>query len=141
MSSDPRLDAIEHRLVRQASVVATAEHRDRVLAAVQDVLTSGPLSMTTVENGLGMRGTAALVAMALTAAIMVVGPWLVIPQAVAPLPTEPSLVVQAREAGIDLPTKALAATDTAAGAPRHIPSLPRQSDEAFRWRHRLQGEL
>lgn len=140
-SSDPRLDAIEHRLVSRVGVVATAGHRDRVLAAVQDVLTNGPRPMASAETSLDMSGAAALVAMVLTAAIMVFGPWLVIPRAVAELPTEPAIVVQARAVGIDLPAEAFAATDVTARTPRHRQPLPRRSDEAFRWRHRLEGEL
>ncbi len=140
---DPGLEAIEQRLLARTGVATPAGHRDRVLAAVRDTLDQRSSPSPQAGSGLDAGGRAALVAMALSASLVIVAPWLAVTTSVAPVQQEPRLVAQARAAGIDLPLAAVAATGD---LPRHVPAgaaLPeRRRLEAWRLhKNLLQGEL
>lgn len=126
---DARLDEIERRLVDRAALAAPPGHRDRVLAAVRDTLAgriSPPVAPAGIDSaGIDSGGMAALVAMALSVLVVAVVPWLVVARMVAPVPTEPRIVAQARAAGIDLPVAIVAATS---GPAREPVSRSRMSD-------------
>jgi hypothetical protein len=156
---DPGLEAIEQRLLARAGVATPAGHRDRVLAAVQEKVSAtksgeaGRLRCADCPDlvadtflGIDAGGRAALLAMALSASLVIVAPWFAVATSVAPVQAEPRLVTQARAAGIDLPLAAVAATGD---LPRHVPAgaalpaLPeRRRLEAWRLhKNLLQGEL
>jgi hypothetical protein len=169
---DPGLDAIEQRLLARAGVATPAGHRDRVLAAVQEKVSAtksgeaGKLGCADCPDlvadtflgdtldqrpglppraGAGLDGgtAAALVAMAISALLAVVAPWLVVARATAPLPMEPRIVAQARAAGIDLPIELVAAPIRHAPRPASDPREPLsvRLHEAWRLRNLLTGEL
>ena len=138
------LDAIERRLIAQAGLAPPAGHRDKVLAVVRDTLAEnrGPLERAGAGVDVGSR--AALVAMALSAALVIVAPWAAVARTAAPVPAETRLVAQARAAGIDLPVAAVATTSgQPVGAPSHaaLPDLLERRHDAWRLRTLLQGEL
>ncbi|MEI6504343.1 MAG: hypothetical protein WCO90_00500 [Planctomycetota bacterium] len=141
---DARLDDVERRLANRAALAAPPGHRDRVLAAVRDTL-AGRISPPVAPAGIDSGGMAALVAMALSVMVVAVVPWLVVARAVAPVPTEPRIVAQARAAGIELPVEMVAATSRPAweSLSRSRTSDPRnvRHHEALHLRNLLQGEL
>ena len=98
---DARLDDVERRLANRAALAAPPGHRDRVLAAVRDTL-AGRISPPVAPAGIDSGGMAALVARALSVMVVAVVPWLVVARAVAPVPTEPRIVAQARAAVDDV---------------------------------------
>jgi len=141
----PDLEAIEQGLLARAGVATPAGHRDRVLAAVRDTLDQRPGPPPRAGSGIDAGGRAALVAMALSATLAIVAPWLAVTTSVAPVQREPRLVAQARAAGIDLRLAAVAATGD---LPRQVPSraalpdlLERRRLEAWRLQNLLHGEF
>lgn len=138
----PGLDAVERRLVARAGVAAPAGHRDRVLAAVRDMLDQRPGQPARAGSGIDAGGAAALLGIALSALLAVVAPWFVVARAV-PLPTEPRVVAQARAAGVDLPLEFVATTThrspPAVSRMREPPSA--RLHEAWHLRNLLTGEL
>ena len=141
---DARLDDVERRLANRAALAAPPGHRDRVLAAVRDTL-AGRISPPVAPAGIDSGGMAALVARALSVMVVAVVPWLVVARAVAPVPTEPRIVAQARAAGIDLPVAIASATSGPARKPfsrsRISDPLNVRHHEAWHLRNLLQGEL
>jgi hypothetical protein len=140
---DPGLEAIEQRLIARAGVATPTGHRDHVLAAVRNTLAQRHGPPPRAGFGIDAGGRAALVAMALSATLVIVAPWLAVATSVAPVQAEPRLVTQARAAGIDLPLAAVAVTGD---LPRHVSAaaaLPeRRRLEAWRLqKNLLQGEL
>jgi hypothetical protein len=138
------LDAIERRLIARAGLAPPAGHRDQVLAVVRDTLAEnrGPLERAGAGVDVGSR--AALVAMALSAALVIVAPWAAVARTAAPVPAETRLVAQARAAGIDLPVAAVATTSgqpLGAPSPAALPDLLELRHDAWRLRTLLQGEL
>lgn len=138
------LDAIERRLIARAGLAPPAGHRDQVLAVVRDTLAEnrGPLERT--SSGIDAGSSAALVAMALSAALVIVAPWVAVARWAAPVPAETRLVTQARAAGIDLPVAAVATTSgQPLGAPSRaaLPDLLELRRDAWRLQNLLQGEL
>lgn len=141
---DSGFDAVERRLAGRPGRAIPPGHRDRVLAAVRDTL-AGRGAATPSPPGIDAGCRAALVAMALSAALVIVAPWVAVARSAAPVPTEPRLVAQARAAGIDLPVATVAAT---AGPPREPSARAGAGNvfnarqvEAWRMRTLLQGEL
>jgi hypothetical protein len=138
------LDSIERRLAARAGVAVPAEHRDRVLAAVRDTLDQRHGPPPPAGSGIDAGATAALVAISLSAGLLIVAPWVAMTRTAAPFPAEPRLVAEARAAGIDLPVATVAATN---GQPLGAPSRAAMSDlldrrhEAWRMRNLLPGEL
>jgi hypothetical protein len=114
-----------------------------VLAAVRDTLAERGSALLRPRSDLDGGAAAALIAMAISALLAVVAPWLVVARATAPLPMEPRIVAQARAAGIDLPIKLVAAPIL--HAPRPASDLreppPVRLHEAWRLRNLLTGEL
>jgi hypothetical protein len=139
---DSGFDAIETRLAARGSR-ATPGYRDRVLAAVRDTLDQRPGLPPRVGAGLDGGSAAALIAIAFSALLAVVAPWLVVTRVAAPLPMQPRIVAQARAAGIDLPIELVAAPIRhalrPASDPREPPSV--RLHEAWRLRNLLTGEL
>jgi hypothetical protein len=141
---DPSLDAVERRLVARAGLALPAGHRDRVLAAVRDTLAENRGPVERASSGLDAGSRAALVAIAISAAVVIVAPWVAVTRTAAPVQAGPRLVDQARAAGIDLPVAAVAVTS---GRPFDAPSraaLPDLLDrrhDASRIRTLLTGEL
>jgi hypothetical protein len=141
---DPSLDAVERRLVASAGLALPAGHRDQVLAAVRDTLAENRGPVERASSSLDAGSIAALVTMALSAAVVIVAPWVALTRTAATVQAEPRLVAQARAAGIDLPVAAVAATR---GPPFDAPSraaLPDLLDrrhDAWRIRTLLTGEL
>jgi hypothetical protein len=139
---ESEFDAIEQRLTARAGLAPTAGHRDRVLAAVRDTLAARSGALPRPRSGLDGGSAAVLVAIALSALLAVVAPWLVVAR-VAPVPMEPRIVAQARAAGIDLPIELVAAP-----IHRSPPAIPRMREppsarlhEAWQLRNLLTGEL
>jgi hypothetical protein len=155
---DPGLEAIEQRLLARAGVATPAGHRDRVLAAVREKVSAtksgeaGKVGCADCPDlvagtfwGLDAGGRAALLAMALSASLVIVAPWLAVATSVAPVRQEPRLVAQARATGIDLPMAVVAATGD---LPRQVPSraalpdlLELRRHEAWQLQNLLEGEL
>jgi hypothetical protein len=138
------LDAIERRLIAQAGLAPPAGHRDQVLAVVRDTLAEGRGPLERASSGIDAGSTAALVAMALSAALVIVAPWVAVTRTATTVPAEPRLVAQARAAGIDLPVAAVATTSgQPLGAPSRaaLPDLPDRRHDAWRLQNLLQGEL
>jgi hypothetical protein len=138
------LDAIERRLIAQADLAPPAGYRDQVLAAVRDALAKGRGPLDRASSGIDAGSTAALVAMALSAALVIVAPWVAVTRTATTVPAEPRLVAQARAAGIDLPVAAVAVTSGPpfdAPSPAALPDLPDRRREAWRLQNLLQGEL
>ena len=104
----PHLDTIEQRLVDRATragLPVPAGHRDRVLAAVRDTLAGSLTAPVAPPPGLDAGSRAALGAMAISALVVIVGPWVAIAGAMTrgtERTAEPVIVAQARAAGIDL---------------------------------------
>ena len=140
---DSEFHAVEQRLTARAGLAPTAGHRDRVLAAVRDTLDQRPGLPPRVGAGLDGGIAAALIAIAFSALLAVVAPWLVVTRVAAPLPMQPRIVAQARAAGIDLPIELVAAPIRhalrPASDPREPPSV--RLHEAWRLRNLLTGEL
>jgi hypothetical protein len=140
---DSEFHAVEQRLTARAGLAPTAGHRDRVLAAVRDTLDQRPGLPPRVGAGLDGGSAAALIAIAFSALLAVVAPWLVVTRVAAPLPMQPRIVAQARAAGIDLPIELVAAPIRhalrPASDPREPPSV--RLHEAWRLRNLLTGEL
>ncbi len=67
---DPSLDAVERRLVARAGLALPAGHRDQVLAAVRDTLAENRGPVERASSGLDAGSRAALVAIALSAAVV-----------------------------------------------------------------------
>ena len=139
--SDPGFEAIERRLAARADHGAPAGHRDRVLAAVRDTL-AGRIAPRATPSGLDAGSLAAIAALALSALLAVVAPWLVLTQAAALVPPAPRIVAQARAAGIDLASH-LATTsrprETALSQPGAV--APGPIPDAWRLRALLTGDL
>ena len=155
------LDAIERRLAARTARAVPTGHRDLVLAAVRDTLEekvpatksgeAGPLICGDCPDlvagtflGIDAGSTAALVAMALSALVAVVAPWLGLAGGFDPLPAEPRIVMQARAAGIDLQVAAIATTSGPTGgdpSSAPLPDLLGRRHEAWRRRNLLTGEL
>ena len=138
---EPDFGAVERRLAARADHALPAGHRDRVLAAVRDTL-AGRTPPRSTPAGLDAGSMAAITALALSALLAVVAPWLVLTQAAALVPPEPRIVAQARAAGIDVPVELVTTT------PPRATSLSRPGDvvpgpipDAWRLRTLLQGEL
>ena len=85
---DQHLDSIERQLAAQAGLAPAVGHRDRVLAAVWDTLAENHGGPPRAGSGIDAGATAALVAMALSATLVIVAPWLVATRAGAPVPTD-----------------------------------------------------
>lgn len=140
---DSEFHAVEQRLTARAGLAPTAGHRDRVLAAVRDTLDQRPGLPPRAGAGLDGGSAAALIAIAFSALLAVVAPWLVVTRVAAPLPMQPRIVAQARAAGIDLPIELVAApirhAPRPASDPREPPSV--RLHEAWRLRNLLTGEL
>lgn len=137
------LEAIERRLAARAGLAPSTGHRDRVLAAVRDTL-AGRTGPRATPAGLEAGGTAALVALALSAMLAVAAPWLVARQALGLRSPEPRLVAQARAAGIDFPVELVAATSRPAreaSSPAAMSDLLERRHEAWRLRTLLTGDL
>ena len=105
----PHLDTVEQRLVDRATragLPAPAGHRDRVLAAVRDTLAGSLTAPVAPPPGLDAGSRVALGAMAISALVVIVAPWVAIAGAMTrgtERTAEPVIVAQARAAGIDLP--------------------------------------
>jgi hypothetical protein len=140
---DSEFDAVEQRLTARVGLAPTAGHRDRVLAAVRDTLDQRPGLPPRVGADLDGGSVAALVAIAFSALLAVVAPWLVVARTAAPLPMQPRIVAQARAAGIDLPIELVAAPILHAPRPASDPREPPpvRLHEAWRLRNLLTGEL
>ena len=140
----PEFEVIERRLAAMAGLALPAGHRDRVLAAVQDTLADRFGQLERAGAGVDAGSRAALVAMACSALLAVVAPWLGMARAIDLMPAEPRLVAQARAAGIDLPVAAVATTSgQPLGAPSRaaLPDLLERRHDAWQIRNLLQGEL
>ena len=138
------LDAIERRLIARAGLAPPAGHRDQVLAVVRDTLAEGRGPLERASSGIDAGSTAALVAMALSAALVLVAPWVAVARWAAPVPAETRLVAQARAAGIDLPVAAVATTSgqpLGAPSPAALPDLLDRRHDAWKIRNLLTGEL
>lgn len=104
----PHLDAIEQRLVDRATragLPVPGGHRDRVLAAVRDTLAGSLTPPAAPLPGLDAGSRAALGAMAISALVVIVAPWVAIAGAMTrgtERTAEPVIVARARAAGIDL---------------------------------------
>jgi hypothetical protein len=137
------LDAVERRLIARAGLAPPAGHRDQALAVVRDTLAKGRGPLDRASSGIDAGSTASLVAMAISATLVIVAPWLAVSTSVAPVQQEPRLVTQARAAGIDLPIELVAApirhAPRPASDPREPPSV--RLHEAWRLRNLLTGEL
>jgi hypothetical protein len=145
-ADDPRLAAVERRLVDRGGFDLSPGHRDRTLAAVRDTLAGkaerrGPLERA--GKGIDPASVAALVAIAVSTMLTVVVPWLAVTRPVAPLLTEPRLMAQARAAGIELPVEWLAATSREPVEPVAHPSKSPSArlHDVWRLRNHLRGEL
>lgn len=141
---DSGFDAVERRLVGRPGRAVPPGHRDRVLAAVRDTL-AGRGTPTPPPPGIDAGCRAALVAMALSAAFVIVAPWLAVTRSASLMPPQSLLVARARAAGIDLPELAIATTT---GPPREPSARVNAGNvfnarqvEAWRMRTLLQGEL
>jgi hypothetical protein len=105
----PHLDTIEQQLVDRATragLPVPAGHRDRVLAAVRDTLAGSLTTPAAPPPGLDAGSRAALGAMAISALVVIVAPWVAIAGAMTrgtERTAEPVIVAQARAAGIELP--------------------------------------
>lgn len=86
---------------------------------------------------------ATVAALALSALLAVVAPWLVLTQAAALVPPEPRIVAQARAAGIDFPVEMFATGGPASHASSRAArsELLERRHESWRLRTLLQGEL
>ena len=140
--TDPNFEAVERRLTAVAGLAPPAGHRDRVLAAVRDTLADHPVPLR-AGRGVDAGSMAALVAIACSALLAVVAPWLGIARANELMPAEPRFVTQARAAGIDLPVHLAATTRGPHDTPRFQPSerSPGRRPDAWRLRTLLTGEL
>lgn len=139
-SVDPRIDAIERRLVSHTTCDVPSGHRDRVLAAVRDVLAEDLETIVPSDSEIGLKGASALLAIALSTALIIVVPWSFLGRPLLPVPTESTLMARARSAGIDLPVETVATTDHSVHQPRQTPS-PMPAHDAIRWRHLIIGDL
>jgi len=141
---DQSLDAIEQRLIARAGLAPPAGHRDQVLAVVRDTLAENRGPIERASSGIDAGSRAALVAMALSVALVIVAPWVAVARWAAPVPAETRLVAQAWAAGIDLPVAAVATTSgQPLGAPSRaaLPDLLERRHDAWQIRNLLQGEL
>ena len=139
---DPILDAIESRLASRAGLRTPPGHRDRVLAAVRDTRAERPGGPPRTGSGIDAGGSAALVALALSAMVAVVMPWLALARPVDLLPMEPRIVIQARAAGIKLPVALAKATPEPARELRSdADGLRVRLYDAWRLQNLLTGEL
>lgn len=138
---DPDFGAVERRLAARADHAPPAGHRDRVLAAVRETL-AGRTPPRSTPAGLDAGSMAAVAALAVSALLAVVAPWLALTQAAALVPPEPRIVAQARAAGIDFPVE-LVTTSMARETPLFRPGdvVPGPIPDAWRLRTLLQGEL
>lgn len=139
-SFDPRIDAIERRLVSHSTRDVPSGHRDRVLAAVRDVLAEDLATIAPSDSAIGLKGASALLAIALSTALIIVVPWSFLGRPLLPVPTESALMARARSAGIDVPLETVAATDPIFHQPHATPS-PTSVHDAIRWRHHILGDL
>ena len=139
----PEFDALEQRLTAMAGLAPTAGHRDRVLAAVRDTLADRSGSLERAGAGVDAGSRAVLVAIACSALLAVIAPWLGMARAFDRLPAEPRIVTQARAAGIDLPVHLAATTRGPHDTPLFPPSerSPGRRPDAWRLRTLLTGEL
>ena len=139
--TEPDFGAIERRLAARADHAPPAGHRDRVLAAVRDTLADRTPPRST-PAGLDAGSMTAVTALAVSALLAVVAPWLVLTQAAALVPPEPRLMAQARAAGIEL-TVELATTTRPSETPLSRPGdvVPGPIPDAWRLRTLLTGEL
>lgn len=139
--TEPKFEALERRLAARVGHAAPAGHRDRVLAAVRDTLADRTVPPAT-PAGLDAGGMAAITALALSALLAVVAPWLVLTQAATLLPPEPRLVAQARAAGIEFPVE-LATMNKLRETPLSQPDdvVPGSIPDAWRLRTLLTGDL
>ncbi len=139
---DSEFDALEQRLTAMAGLAPTAGHRDRVLAAVRDALADHPVPLR-AGCGVDAGSRATLVAIACSALLAVIAPWLGMARAFDRLPAEPRLVTQARAAGIDLPVHLATTTrgphETTLSPP--VERSPGRLPDAWRLRTLLTGEL
>ena len=165
---DAGFDAIERRLTGRPGRAVPPGHRDRVLAAVRDTLAekvpatkSGQSpqaeKVPATKSGQSPQGDypvspdlvagtfIALVAMALSAALVIVAPWVAMTRSAAPVSMEPRIVARARAAGIDLPGAVVAVpiapsreTSSRGGL---TDVLEARRHEAWRMRTLLEGEL
>jgi hypothetical protein len=140
---DSEFDALEQRLTARAGLAPTAGHRDRVLAAVRDTLDQRHGLPPRVGADLDGGSVAALVAIAFSALLAVIAPWLGMARAFDRLPAEPRIVTQARAAGIDLPVHLAATTRGPHDTPLFPPSerSPGRRPDGWRLRTLLTGEL
>ena len=136
-------DALEQRLTARPSLAPTAGHRDRVLAAVRETLDQRHGPPPRAGSGIDGGSAAVLVAIACSALLAVIAPWLGMARAFDRLPAEPRIVTQARAAGIDLPVHLAATTRGPRDTPLFPPSerLPGRRPDAWRLRTLLTGEL
>lgn len=107
----PDIDTVEQRFTDRPVLTPPPGHRDRVLAAVRDALAADRTTQTAAAAfpGLDAGSKAALGAMAMSALVVVVGPWVAIVGAMthgAGRNAEPASVAQARAAGIEMPRPA-----------------------------------
>lgn len=151
----PHLDAIEQRLVDRATragLPVPGGHRDRVLAAVRDTLAGSLTPPAAPLPGLDAGSRAALGAMAISALVVIVAPWVAITGAMTrgmERTAEPVIVAQARAAGIDLPVHndrfaPLMATTRDVNREQHSATddlLNARRREALRLKNLLRGEL
>ena len=151
---DAGFDAIERRLTGRPGRAVPPGHRDRVLAAVRDTLAEKVPATKSGQSPQGdypvspdlVAGTfIALVAMALSAALVIVAPWVAMTRSAAPVSMEPRIVARARAAGIDLPGAVVAVpiAPSRETSPRGglTDVLEARRHEAWRMRTLLEGEL
>ena len=140
---DSEFDALEQRLTAMAGLAPTAGHRDRVLAAVRETLDQRHGPPPRAGSGIDGGSAAVLVAIACSALLAVIAPWLGMARAFDRLPAEPRIVTQARAAGIDLPVHLAATTRGPRETTLSPPSerLPGRRPDAWRLRTLLTGEL
>ena len=139
--TEPDFGAIERRLAARPDHAPPAGHRDRVLAAVRDTLADRTPPRST-PAGLDAGSMTAVAALAVSALLAVVAPWLVLTQAAALVPPEPRIVAQARAAGIDVPVELVTTTpprETPLSRPGDV--VPGPIPDAWRLRTLLTGEL
>jgi hypothetical protein len=140
--TDPNFEAVEQRLTAIAGLAPPGGHRDRVLAAVRDALADHPVPLR-AGCGVDAGSRAALVAVACSALLTVIAPWLGMARAFDRLPAEPRLVTQARAAGIDLPVHLATTTRGPHETTLSPPSerSPGRLPDAWRLRTLLPGDL
>lgn len=141
----PLDDDIARRLAARTCVAAPAGHRGRVLAAVGEALAGSGGGQPSSAREMRVIETGALVAMAFSAAAVLITPWLVVPRPAVALSPEPRIVAQARAAGIDLPTELLATTAGPRSASRPTTAAdgrqPTHAFEAWQLRNLMHGDL